>query len=751
MHVGPSVLWSLAWPALVSATSATTYPTKSGLRTWVDPATPREHYVYRTSRGRTWDLTMSDEFNVPNRTFRAGDDHMWTSVEKPDGVNGALEVYAHNMTSTACDADGTCYFYIKATDDVTTLRVYNMYTHPPTFEDVSFWYRSAMVQSWNKFCYQGGMLQVRAQLPGAVTPASGNPDVARGSSGKTTAGRYYPTWPGIWMLGNLGRAIFSASTNRMWPFSYNQCDATVFEPSYQRINACQDDPGYGLNPNQGRGAPEIDILEGGGLAISSSVQVAPGMPPNYRLFPVKASSGDVPYCLYQYNCKTVGANFIDVPTAYYQNERGHKSWYQGLRYGANNYCARNENDIQVYATVAASVRQGITKNTCALGTCPASGDVHADLTRMDNKTDAHWGINSNGTCYPLMNSYMGSYLCDPDNTNALCASPRNSTTSVSGAMKPFNYQMDAISSNWPIHFGAYTGYYEYQVEWVTGKKGYVRWLLHGEPLFEITSETIEKVPQDSARSNPQKIMIEEPLYVIFNVALSSSWGAVPPNPGQACRGDGLDEVANQICAAFPMYLKIDHIRLYQDLSDDREADDYMTTDCDPRTHPTKEWIDGHLDEYEDDENKVVQVAGKAFCTTSDDCTIHGTLARAALKTGKCVNRRCECLYESWGGPRCTTAVAGSRDSASGPMRRTYGPPMAASIALAVVACLLSGTSVYMALVKSAKQTKLAMQVMDRELKGVTVDPEAGYTSDASSQRNSALALIAKDNYRQNFI
>ncbi|POM62109.1 Beta-glucan synthesis-associated protein, partial [Phytophthora palmivora] len=102
---------------------------------------------------------MSDEFNVANRSFRPGDDHIWTSLEKPDGVNGALELYSHNMTSTKCDDDGTCYFFIKTVDEVNVIHVYNMYTHPPSFQDVNFWYRGAMVQSWNKFCYQGGMLE----------------------------------------------------------------------------------------------------------------------------------------------------------------------------------------------------------------------------------------------------------------------------------------------------------------------------------------------------------------------------------------------------------------------------------------------------------------------------------------------------------------------------------------------------------------------------------------------------------------
>ncbi|KAJ8561939.1 hypothetical protein ON010_g7740 [Phytophthora cinnamomi] len=521
------VLWTLAlwWTASVTAKNHTTYPTKSGIRTWVDLDTPEDKYVYTSSRGRRWDLVMSDEFNVANRSFRAGDDHMWTSLENPDG---------------------------------------------------------------------GGMLEVRAQLPGATGADSGNPDVAKGNNGKVENTRYYPTWPGIWMLGNLGRAICSASTNRMWPYSYNECDADVFDSSFQRISACESNPGYGLNPNQGRGAPEIDVLKGGGLAISSSLQIAPGMPDDCRLFPVDTSTGDYSYCLYAYNC------FLD-----------------------------------------------------------------------------------------------------------------------------------------------------YQVEWVTGENGYVRWMLHGEPLFEVTTEAIVNVPQNKNKTNPQKIMIEEPLYIIFNVALSSSWSATHPNPGKECRGDGKDEVTNKICDAFPMYMKIDYIRLYQDLADDLEADNYMQVGCDPASHPTKEWIEGHIDEYEDDDNKWEEVVGKAFCKTSDDCTIGGrSIGWTTLKTGKCVNQRCECLYHSWGGPRCTTAISGSSSTETGTMSRTYGPPMEASISLAVAVIILSVGSVYMAAVKSAKKTKVVMAAMAEEGKVAT----AGETAvSIDSNRGSHLAAVSNDNYRQNFV
>ncbi|GMF09091.1 unnamed protein product [Phytophthora lilii] len=106
---------------------------------WVDPETPLESYIWESSRGDRWELVMSDEFNVPGRSFRPGEDHMWTSIEKPDGVNEAMEVYAHNKTTTACDADsGICSFQIELEDSVVQLQVWNSYLKTPGFENVTF-------------------------------------------------------------------------------------------------------------------------------------------------------------------------------------------------------------------------------------------------------------------------------------------------------------------------------------------------------------------------------------------------------------------------------------------------------------------------------------------------------------------------------------------------------------------------------------------------------------------------------------
>lgn len=116
-----------------------------------------------------------------------------------------------------------------------------------------------------------------------------------------------------------------------------------------------------------------------------------------------------------------------------------------------------------------------------------------------------------------------------------------------------------------------------------GPQGYVRWQLEGNPIFEIPAKAVVDPPQNAAGTNPKRLMIEEPLYLIFNTALSTSWGTTPPNPGQPCRGNGADARVNKVCDAFPLYLKIDYIRVWQSSSG-------MSVGCDPASHPTAQYI-----------------------------------------------------------------------------------------------------------------------------------------------------------------
>ncbi|KAG9407033.1 hypothetical protein AC1031_001665 [Aphanomyces cochlioides] len=661
------------------------YPARSGIGIWVDVDTPENARTKVSTRGETWELVMSDEFEIDGRTFEAGKDHLWTALDMADGVNAALEYY--NVTNVYTK-DGKLINRID--EGPVNVTYFNQWLEKPAFESAQLHYSAGMMQSWNKFCFQGGLIEVSVKLPGAINNVTDgvhksvttNPNAigvfwANGQQYKLTPRdtikdvAYYPTWPGIWLMGNLGRALFTASTTRMWPWTYDECDADL--ASQQVISACNANPGYGLNPNQGRGAPEIDILEGGGAAVSSSIQVAPGMPDEYRVLPTQAP--DASYCIYGKYCATPGANIPDAPTSAFASRR-HKSWYQGMKYAANDHCPSVATDVQTYEPVAA-VRANpalLTSNVYDKTQMSASRDVNGDLGLIDGKGTKHWGINYNGTCFPISNGYTGAFLCDPDAKNEKCASPRKEGVAPTHQMDSFEYQMDAISVNWDISHDAYTTFYIYQLEWVMGPNGYVRWNLKDQPLFEIPSSALTTPPQAATGSgkvrNPKKTMIEEPMYLIFNVALAKSWGAKPPNADMGpCRGNatmpvpGSDDYkkSNNICDSFPMYMEIDYIRIYQDKST-------MFIGCDPPTHPTKQWIEGHLKWYTDTKNPMTRVDGGATCTTDDDCVAKDSGA----PSGRCNQRRCACVT-GYGGPRCTKYVGSKTLDTSSP--NYFGPQL----------------------------------------------------------------------------
>ena len=96
-----------------------------------------------------------------------------------------------------------------------------------------------MLQSWNKFCHTGGIIEFDVKFPG-----------------KHDIGGL---WPAVWLLGNLGRATYLASTNLLWPWSYHQCDRKLQKA--QEISGCDITSHFSLKPGMGRGATEIDIIE----------------------------------------------------------------------------------------------------------------------------------------------------------------------------------------------------------------------------------------------------------------------------------------------------------------------------------------------------------------------------------------------------------------------------------------------------------------------------------------------------------
>ncbi|GMF44259.1 unnamed protein product [Phytophthora lilii] len=129
-------------------------------------------------------------------------------------------------------------------------------------------------------------------------------------------------------------------------------------------------------------------------------------------------------------------------------------------------------------------------------------------------------------------------------------------------------------------------------------------------------------------------------------------------------------------------MKIDYIRVYQDLS----STSTMAIGCDPSTHPTKQWIEDHIEEYETEDNKVIEVHGGANCRDDRDCTV----STSHILTGKCNSKgRCSCGSSgAWGGPRCTMLLA---DTANG---EGFGPPVILSSRIGVAIVVLLGFVVF---------------------------------------------------------
>ncbi|EPY52377.1 glucosidase [Schizosaccharomyces cryophilus OY26] len=197
----------------------------------VDPDTPESAHTRLDVNGKIHQLVFSDEFNKPGRTFYAGDDQFWEAADLHYAATNDLEWYDPDAITTV---NGTLAIRLDA------------------FGNHNLNFRSGMLQSWNKLCWKGGIIEISASLAGS--------------------GEHAGLWPGLWTIGNLARPGYMATTDGVWPYSYSQCDAGITPNqsswdgiSYlpgQRLASCtcagEDHP----SPGVGRGAPEIDALEG---------------------------------------------------------------------------------------------------------------------------------------------------------------------------------------------------------------------------------------------------------------------------------------------------------------------------------------------------------------------------------------------------------------------------------------------------------------------------------------------------------
>ncbi|KAH8792942.1 beta-glucan synthesis-associated protein [Flagelloscypha sp. PMI_526] len=234
----------------------------------VDKDTPDDVKIKKSyNGGKNMKLVFSDEFNHDGRSFYPGDDPYWEAVDLHYAATGNMEWYDPQAITTA---NGALEITLSRKNE----------------HDLDF--QGGMIATWNKFCFTGGMIETAVQLPGMTN--------VRG------------LWPAVWMMGNLGRAGYGATTEGLWPYSYDECDvgaapnqtigglpeaattsgsdggALSWLPG-QRLSRCtcpgekHPGPTHSDGTYVGRSSPEIDIfeaqIEDDGGHVSQSAQWAP--------------------------------------------------------------------------------------------------------------------------------------------------------------------------------------------------------------------------------------------------------------------------------------------------------------------------------------------------------------------------------------------------------------------------------------------------------------------------------------------
>ena len=125
------------------------FPRSFAMPELIDRDTPEDAKTRTGFDGEQYELVFSDEFNVDGRTFYPGDDPFWEAADLWYGSTADLEWYDPKQVYTQ---NGALQIVMDSVDDITS--------------NHGLQYRSGMLQSWNKFCFTSGYIEVAMTLPG---------------------------------------------------------------------------------------------------------------------------------------------------------------------------------------------------------------------------------------------------------------------------------------------------------------------------------------------------------------------------------------------------------------------------------------------------------------------------------------------------------------------------------------------------------------------------------------------------------
>lgn len=122
----------------------------------IDTDTPDSAKSRTGFDGEQYELVFSDEFNVDGRTFYPGDDPFWEAVDIWYGSTADQEWYDPSQVTTS---GGALQITMESVTDITL--------------NHGLQYKSGMLQSWNKFCFTSGYIEVAMTLPGPTSSTQG--------------------------------------------------------------------------------------------------------------------------------------------------------------------------------------------------------------------------------------------------------------------------------------------------------------------------------------------------------------------------------------------------------------------------------------------------------------------------------------------------------------------------------------------------------------------------------------------------
>ena len=224
------------------------------------------------------------------------------------------------------------------------------------------------------------------------------------------------------------------------------------------------------------------------------------------------------------------------------------------------------------------------------------------------------------------------------------------------------FQADAVGVAHQLTPAHFNRTHTFRLEWQPGPGGRIDWFSKGHRInstFSMEGDGLGKdwvhaygLRDESISSLMGSMIPIEPMYLIMNTAVSSTWGFPFDTPDwcEKCYDCDDPKCACTFAPGFCNMLKdmdvsmqIDSIRVYQSRDPSAHVGENHTLGCDPPDYPTKEWIKGHSYRYMrnppfsyDDKDPIRKVQkGGGRCTSDADCgaDVHHVNLTAKYESG----------------------------------------------------------------------------------------------------------------------